>query len=99
MSGINRSARAQGRRGLRRRMGTGLAAVVMALALATPAAAAQPKQQACLGEDIRTYAMGGSGFGGFVSGMATTTDGVGAEIQAHLAGAIPDAIQPNSCND
>lgn len=45
------------------------------------------------------YATGGSDFGSFVSGMATTTSGVGAEIQAHLAGAIPDDTQPNSCND
>jgi hypothetical protein len=76
-----------------------LGGVTVALMLATPAAAAQPNQQACLGEDIRNYATGGSAFGSFVSAMATTTDGVGAEILAHLAGAIPDEIQPNSCND
>lgn len=65
--------------------------------LATPAAAAQPNHQACLGEDIRTYAQAGSGFGALVSGVLAA-DGVGAEIQAHLAGDIPDAVTPNSCN-
>jgi hypothetical protein len=101
MNGINREADRQSRRGRRRSVGAGLAAMTLALLLATPAAAvaAQPNHRACLGEDIRVYATGGSTFGGSVAHMAVTTDGVGAEIQAHLAGAIPDEIQPNSCND
>lgn len=68
-----------------------MGAATVALMLATPAAAAQPNKRACLGEDIRTYAQGGSMFGSFVSGMATTGDGIGAEIQAHLAGTSPIA--------
>jgi hypothetical protein len=27
-----------------------------------------------------------------ISGLATTTQGVGTEIQAHLAGAVPDTV-------
>jgi hypothetical protein len=73
-------------------------ATAVVLMLATPAAAAQPNHQACLGKDIRTYAQNGSGFGALVSGVLAA-DGVGAEIQAHLAGDIPDTVTPNSCND
>jgi hypothetical protein len=66
--------------------------------LATPAAAARPNHQACLGEDVRSYAQGGAAFGAFVSGVLAV-DGAGAEVQAHLAGAIPDEMILNSCND
>ena len=76
-----------------------LAAAGVTFVLATPAVGAQPSHRACLGEDIRSYAQGGSAFGGFVSGMAVGGDGIGTEIQAHLAGQIPDAVIPNSCND
>ncbi len=86
-------------RGVRRSTAAGLAAAAATLLLAAPAAAAQPNRQGCLGEDIRMYATAGSDFGSFVAGTAITTNGVGAEIQAHLAGAIPDDTQPNSCND
>jgi hypothetical protein len=99
MSGSNREFAAPARHRGRRTVITSLAAATVSLLLATPAAAGPPRLQACLGEDIRAYAQGGSGFGAFVSGMATTTDGVGTEIQAHLAGSLSDAIQPNSCND
>ena len=76
-----------------------LTATVMALAIAAPAAAAQPNNQACLGHDFSGYAAAGAGFGAFVSGLASTTGGVGSEIQAHLAGQISDVVIPNSCND
>ena len=99
MSRINLEQGAPTLRNMRRAVAASLTAVAAALLLAAPAAAAQPNRQACLGEDLRTYAAAGSGFGSFVSGTATTTNGVGAEIQAHLAGAIPDDTQPNSCND
>ena len=66
---------------------------------ASPAFAAQPANQACLGHDVAGYAQGGSGFGAFVSGIASGTQGIGAEIQAHLAGDIPDEVLPNTCND
>ena len=99
MSGINREVSSRSRRAVRRRVAAGLGAATVAVVLATPAVAAQPNHQACLGEDIRSYAEGGSAFGSFVSGMAATGGGIGTEIQAHLAGQIPDEVLPNSCND
>ncbi len=98
MSGINRELGSSSRRGVRRSVAASLGAATVALMLATPAAAAQPNRQACLGEDIRAYAQGGSAFGALVSGVLAV-DGVGTEIRAHLAGAIPDEVIPNSCND
>lgn len=65
----------------------------------TTTSATQPANQACLGEDISSYAQGGPDFGAFISDMATTTGGAGDEVQAHLAGAVPDTVLPNSCND
>lgn len=76
----------------------GVGAATIAVGLGAPAAAAQPNHQACLGQDIRAYADAGPGFGVFVSGLASD-GGIGDEIQAHLAGAIPDFVVPNSCND
>ena len=61
--------------------------------------AAQPNNQACLGHDFSGYARGGSLFGDFVSFLATFTQGIGNEIQAHLAGLVPDSTIPNSCNN
>ncbi|MGI8875037.1 MAG: hypothetical protein ACR2KP_12055 [Egibacteraceae bacterium] len=98
MSAISREEGSQSRRAVRRTVAAGLGAASLAVVLATPAAAAQPNHQACLGEDVRISAQGGSMFGGFVSGMAVV-DGVGQEVQAHLAGQIPDGVLPNSCND
>lgn len=95
MSGIDQQV---GSRRLRRSVAAGLAAGAVAVILATPAAAAQPNHQACLGEDVRTYAQGGPMFGAFVS-RVVAVDGAGAEIQAHLVGAIPDEAIHNSCND
>jgi opacity protein-like surface antigen len=69
------------------------------LAGAASASAAQPANQACLGHDFSGYAQGGSAFGGFIQTLATNTQGVGGEIQAHLAGLVPDTVIPNSCND
>ena len=76
-----------------------LTAVVLALAVAAPAAAARPNNQGCLGHDVNGYAAAGAGFGAFVSGLASTTGGIGSEIQAHLAGQVTDEMLPNSCND
>ena len=68
------------------------------------ALAAQPSNQACLGEDVSGYAQGdvfgsGAAFGQFVGWLASTTPGVGEDIQLHLAGLVPDGDIPNSCND
>lgn len=66
---------------------------------AFPVFAAKPNNQACLGKDFSGYAQGGAVFGGFIAGLASSTTGVGAEFQAHLAGEVPDVVIPNSCND
>jgi len=97
MSGIEEAGDSRIRRVLARSITVGLGAATLAVALASPATAAQPNQQACLGEDIRTYAGMRAGFGAFVSGLSQ--GGVGEEIQAHLAGDVPDTVTPNSCND
>ena len=90
---------------------SGLTAIVAVAALAALSAifptastnhlafAAKPNNQACLGNDFSGYAQGGSQFGAFVSLLATSTQGIGNEIQLHLNGLIPDSIIPNSCND
>jgi hypothetical protein len=98
MSGIDREVGSRGLRRLRRSVAAGLGAATVAVMLASPAEAAQPNHRACLGEDIRIYAQGGSMFGAFVS-RVVAVDGAGEEIQAHLAGAIPDETIHNSCND
>ena len=77
-------------------------ALVSAAALtmaATPALAAKPANHACLGSDVSGYAKDGSGFGAFVSGISSSTQGIGGEIQAHLAGQVSDEVIPNICND
>jgi hypothetical protein len=74
-------------------------AVTVFSGVGNPAQAAQPNNPACLGHDFSGYAQGGSAFGGFVSGLATGTGGVGNEIQTHLSGDVPDSVIPNSCND
>jgi len=68
-------------------------------ASSVPAHAAKPVNQACLGHDFSEYAQSGSALGSFVSGLAKDTGGVGTEVQAHLAGQVPDSVIPNSCND
>lgn len=64
-----------------------------------PVLAAKPNHQACLGHDVSGYAQGRASFGSFVSGIATTTQGIGDEVQGHLAGQTPEEFLANSCND
>lgn len=71
----------------------------LSLALAGPVLAAKPNNQACVGHDVSGYAAGGADFGHFVSGIASTTEGIGDDIQSDMAGQIPDTVLPNSCND
>ena len=97
MSDANEESGASRSRRHAARIGATAAALVAAIALAPPATAAEPKNQACLGHDVRTYADMGVGFGGFVSGLSE--GGVGTEIQAHLAGLVSDESVPNTCND
>lgn len=79
-------------------MAIGTAATAWVL-LSGSVMAAKPANQACLGQDIRTYAEAGSWFGAVISEMAVGTQGVGNEIQAHQVGGIPDEVIPNTCND
>lgn len=98
MAGTGEGVDSRMRRVLARSITVGLGAAALVVALGAPATATQPNHQACLGHDLRAYAEAGPGFGGFVSGLAAD-GGVGEEIQAHLAGDIPDAVISNSCND
>lgn len=93
-----------------RRATAALAALTMSFAIAAPAAAAEPANQACLGKDFSSYARegtsggfvsfaAGSGFGLFNASLAQRAGGLHDPIQLHLAGAVPDFIVPNSCND
>lgn len=96
MSGNNPAASTP-RRILCRWSAVGAGAFFVVAVLTSPASAAQPNNQGCLGHDISGYAQVGAGFGAFVKSMAD--GGVGTEIQAHLAGQIPDTSIPNTCND
>lgn len=71
---------------------------IVGVLLASAALAAKPNNKACLGKDFSVYAQGGSAFGSFIS-TVIAVGGAGAEVQAHLAGDIPDWVIPNSCND
>ena len=92
-----------------------IAIIVFLGIFAFPALAAKPANQACLGTDISGFAQNGqtvpadfefeagSGWGGFISGVAASPGadgnvGVAGEIHAHQAGFIPDFVIPNSCN-
>lgn len=76
---------------------------VFAFVVLLPASAAHadaPRNRACFGKDISTYAQGGGAeFGQFMAGMAKSSDGVSEEVAYHKAGLVPDALAPNTCND
>lgn len=71
-----------------KKIAIGFAATGIFLTGAIPALAASPVQPNCLGSDVASFAQAlGSGLGGFLSGIATTTTtGVGNEFLAHLQG-------------
>lgn len=96
MSGINQ-APSRSSRVLRRCATAAAGAFVLSAVVAVPATAAQPNNRGCLGHDVSGYAQAGAGFGAFVKSLAD--GGVGPEIQAHLAGYVPDTTIPNTCND
>ena len=82
-----------------KKVATLLVTLGLSLVLAGPVLAAKPHNQACLGHDVSGYAQGGADFGAFISGIATTTRGIGEEVQGHLAGQTPEEVLPNTCND
>jgi hypothetical protein len=70
---------------------------------ALPADAAEPANQACVGESLS--ALAGPGFGeaivffAQVGGPFDTQPGLGDGMQRLQAGAIPDQVVPNTCNN
>jgi hypothetical protein len=91
------------------RLGVGTAVAAAALAMGVGVAgAAEPVNQACVGESLSALASNQpapGAFGGAVSGFAqnpsvpTPRPGLGDAIQFLQAGAAPDAIVPNTCNN
>ena len=81
------------------------------LLVATSAEAAKPAHRACLGQDFAFLATFGAKFLGYKNpgqlivtfeepdGTRTIEGGLGSAIQAWLAGNVPEAELPNSCND
>lgn len=77
---------------------------IFAILVSSAVFAAMPNNQACLGKDFSGYAKAFQPFGqvltNFVVGRTPIIQGgLGDEIQAHLAGNVPDSVIPNSCND
>lgn len=79
----------------------GIAIVSGLFALPTDAAA--PANQACVGQSLS--ALAGPGFGqaivffAQVGGPVNTQPGLGDGIQLLQAGAVPDQVVPNTCNN
>ena len=67
-------------------------------ALSGTAEAGAPNNQACLGVDLSGYAKDLQPLGRTLI-AAISGGGAGAEVQAHLAGLVPDFVIPNTCND
>ena len=90
-------------RAIRARLAAGAAAGVV-LASGGVASAAQPANQACLGESLSALATtqpAPGAFGAGVVGFAQAPDGqpgLGDGIQALQAGQVPNAVLPNTCN-
>ena len=69
------------------------------------ASAAEPANQACVGESLSALATTQpfpGAFGGAASGLAqdpNSLPGLGDLIQTGQAGVLPDAVVPNTCND
>ena len=90
-------------RAIRAGLAAGAAAGVM-LASGGVASAAQPANQACVGESLSALATtqpAPGAFGAAVVGFAQAPDGLpglGEGIQALQAGAVTDDVVPNTCN-
>jgi hypothetical protein len=91
---------------VRKLMAIGVIGLVAVFAGTPTAQAAQPQNQACLGKDFSGYARNVQPNLGQVlthftlpNGTPIIRGGLGDEIQGHLAGAVPDSVLPNTCND
>lgn len=80
--------------------------VVGGIAVMAPVAGAgEPAVEACVGESLSSLATQQpepGGFGQAVVGFAQAPDGLpglGDGVQALQAGAVPDEVVPNTCND
>jgi hypothetical protein len=78
--------------------------LLAALGLTTGVAgAAEPADQACVGESLSALAEGSQGaFGAGIVGFAQEPEsqpGIGDGIQVLQAGLVPDDAVPNTCND
>ena len=91
-----------------RALGAGAAATCMLAGLSvSPASAAEPAQQGCLGETFSGYASSQDPplFGqavvqaARVGGGPDVGPGIGDTMQNLLAGTFPDQVVPNTCND
>lgn len=77
----------------------GLAAGVV-LASGSVAGAAEPANQACVGESLSSLAIGSAGaFGEGTVSFAQLPGPHGENIQLFQAGVVPDEVVPNTCND
>jgi hypothetical protein len=92
---------------LRAMLSKGLAATaggaLLSGVFALSASAAEPANQACVGETVS--ALAGPGFGQVIASVAQdnspfdTAPGLGDGIQRLQAGVLPDSFVPNTCND
>ena len=74
--------------------------IALSLAVFTPVLAAKPANQACGGESVSAAAQQFRPYGQVVvAPTAQDARGVGAIVQAILAGEFPDEGFPNTCND
>jgi hypothetical protein len=81
-------------------------AVGLVLGSGTVAGAAEPENQACVGESLSALATDqlfpgafGAGVVGFAQDPNLPPPGLGDGLQALQAGAVPDEAVPNTCND
>lgn len=88
---------------LSRGIATTAAVTIVSGLFALPAHAAEPANQACLGESFS--ALTGPGFGQAIvffaqgGGPVDTQPGLGDGIQRLQAGLVPDQVVPNTCNN
>jgi hypothetical protein len=74
-------------------------------AVAAPASAGKPTNQACVGESLSALASNQpspGAFGGAIRSFAQAPDGtpgIGDGVQSLQAGDVPNDVLPNTCND
>jgi hypothetical protein len=80
--------------------------VAIVVGPASAAGAAEPVNQACVGESLSGLATTqpfpgafGAGVAGFAQDPNLPPAGLGDGIQALQAGVVPDEVVPNTCND